>query len=332
MRAELLGPEVMKALALTKDMGEFLERLSQTPYREDVEKGRERVSATELERIFNKRFVGRLERIVRVCPRDLSEFFQTYYYMKLEIRNLKRILRGKFSKVPVDRIMELLISLEPYQSLAFKELLMAEGLRDFVALLKGTSYAPSEDSLALSENYDTLWPLEARLNYLYVEAVRGVLSKIPPADRHRARLMVELEADVENLLLAITWRSAGKELPPLESVFQHSYGFSPKMFRELIECRDLDKAIKGLASPYAEIFKPVLEENVALVRTNLRRHIYEMAERGRVRDDFGFPCIMSYLTSYEAERGDLVAIAWGKEQGVQPERILTYSVLPAYAP
>jgi vacuolar-type H+-ATPase subunit C/Vma6 len=332
MRSELLTPEVMKVLALTKDMGDFLERLSQTPYQEELRKVKERVSATELERIFNKRFVGRLERIVRVCPRELSEFLQTYYYMRLEIHNLKRILRGKFSKLPIDRIMELLIPLEPYQSFAFKELLMAEGLRDFVGLLKGTSYAPLEDSLALSETYDTLWPLEARLNYLYVEAVRGVLSKIPPADGDRARLMVELEADVENLLLAITWRSAERELPPPDSVFQHAYGFSPKMFRELIERRDLDEAIKSLASPYAEIFKPVLEENISLVRTNLRRYIYEMAERGRVRDDFGLPCIVSYLTSYEAERGDLVAIAWGKEQGIEPKRILTYSVLPAYAP
>jgi len=41
---------------------------------------------------------------------------------------------------------------------------------------------------------------------------------------------------------------------------------------------------------------------------------------------------MSYLISCEVEKGDLVAIAWGKEREVDPKRILTYSVLPTYAP
>lgn len=331
MRAELLAPEVMKALVLTKDMGEFLELLSQTPYREEVGEEKGWVDARELERAFNQSFVRRLERIIRVCPRDLSEFLQTYYYMRLEIHNLKRVLRGKFSKLPIDRIKELLIPLGPYQSVPFEELLMAEGVGEFTGLLRGTPYAPLKESLVLCEKYDTVWPIEARLNYLYVEAVQGFLSKIPPPDMGRVRGMVELGADVENLLLAINWRGVEKELPPPESVFQHAYGFSPNILKELIECEDLGEAIGGLPSPYAEIFKPVLEEDVALVRTNLRRHIYEMAERVRVRDDFGFPCIISYLISCEVERGDLVAIAWGKEQGVEHSKIFTYSVLPAYA-
>ena len=330
MRADLLAPEVMKALVLTKDMSEFLELLSQTPYREEMGEEKGGVNATELERAFNQSFVRRLDRIIRVCPRDLSEFLQTYYYMRLEIHNLKRVLRGKFSKLPIDRIKELLIPLGLYQSVAFEELLMAENLEDFIGLLRGTPYAFLKDSLVLCERYDTVWPIEARLNYLYAEAVQGVLSKIPSADRGRVRGMVETEMDVENLLLAINWRGVGKELPPPESVLQQAYGFSPEILKELIECENLGEAIGGLPSPYAEIFKPVLED-VALVRTNMRRHIYEMAERVRVRDDFGFPCIISYLISCGVERGDLVAIAWGKEQGVEPKRISTYSVLPAYA-
>jgi len=331
MRAELLAPEVMKALVLTKDLGEFLELLSQTPYGEEVgERGR-LVSATKLEKAFNQNFVRRLERIVRVCPGDLSEFLQTYYYMRLEIHNLKRILRGKFSKLPIDRIRDFLTSLGPYQPVFFEDLLMAEELGDFISLLSRTPYAPLEKSLVLCEKYDILWPVEARLNYLYVEAVQGVLSKIPRADRSRVRSIVETEADVENLLLAINQRGVEKVLAPPEGVFQQAYGFSPEIFKELIECRDLGEAIKGLASPYTGILKPILEEDAALVRANLRRHIYEMAGRMRERDDFGFPCIFSYLSSCEAERGELVAIAWGKEQGVEPKRILAYSVLPAYA-
>jgi len=332
MRDELLAPEVIKNLAQTKDMKEFLELLSTTPYREDIRQGREWAKATELERIFNQRFIERLERIVRVCPEDLSEFLQTYYYMRLEIQNLKHILRGKFSKLPVERVKEFLVPLELYRSVAFDELLMVEELGDFIELLRGTPYAPLRESLILGQKYDVFWPIEVRFNYLYVGAVRGVLSKIPSADRGRVMRTVEAEADVENLLLAVHWRGAERVLPPPESVFQYVYGFSPGMIKELIEGGDLDKAVSGLASPYQEILKPILEGDVGLVRTNLRRHIYEMAGSGRLINDFGFPCIMSYLISCEVEKGDLVAIAWGKEREVDPKRILTYSVLPTYAP
>ena len=116
MRDELLSPEVMKALVLTKDMKEFLDLLSKTAYREDVGEGRVWAKATDLEKIFNQRFVKRLERVIWVCPDDLSKFLQTYYYMKLEIHNLKHILRGKFSKLPTDRVKEFLVSPGSYRS------------------------------------------------------------------------------------------------------------------------------------------------------------------------------------------------------------------------
>jgi len=332
MRARLLAPGAMKALALTKDLEEFLEHLSKTPYREEMGGERGFVSAARLEAIFNQTFLRRLERIIRVCPEGLSEFLQTYYCMRLEINNLKRFLRGRFSKLPLERIRESLTPLEPYKSVSFEELLMAEALEDLIGSLRDTPYAPLKESLVLSDRHDTLWPVEARLNYLYVEAVQGVLSKIPPIDRGRVRRMVEVEADVENLLLAINWRGVKEALPPPENVFPHAYGFSPEVIGEIIEGRRLDEATASLGPPYTEILRPVLEDDFALVRTNLRRHIYEMSGAGRVRDDFSFPCIVSYLTSCDVERGDLVAIAWGKERGVEPGRIFTYSVLPAYAP
>ena len=332
MRDELLATEVIKNLVLTKDMKEFLGVLSQTPYKDGVEEGKKWVKATELERVFNQRFIERLERIVRVCPEGLSEFLKTYYHMRLEIHNLEHILRGKFSKLPVERVKEFLVPLEPYRSVSFEELLMAEQLEDFIDLLRSTPYAPLTESLILGQKYDVFWPIEVKFNYLYVEAVRGVLSKIPSTDRERVIRMVEVEADVENLLLAIHWRGAERALPPPESVFQYVYGFSPKIIKELIEGGDLDKTVSGLPSPYKEILKPILKGDVGLVRTNLRRQIYETAGIGRLTNDFGFPCIMSYLISCEVEKGDLVAIAWGKEREVEPKRILTYSVLPAYAP
>ena len=334
MRAELIDPKTLRSLAEARDMEEFLGLLSQTRYKEIIEEEGEGVSAVELERAFYQKLLERLDRVVRVAPKGMAEFLRAFYYMRLEVQNLKRILRGKSSETSIERIRRYLIPVAPYLSVDFDDLVGAETMADAVNLLGRTVYAPIKESLGLWEKYDALWPLEARLNQIYVESVQGSLSKISSEDREMVRQIVEVEMYVEDMLSAINWtRMAGEQpsLPPLESVFPLTYGTSLRTIKELIEGRDHGDVVKGLVAPYAEIVEPIIVDDVALVRTNLRRHAYEVAREGRVRDDFGFPCVMSYLVSCDVERGDLVSIAWGKEHELESGKILKYTVLPGYA-
>ena len=333
MRAELIDPETLRSLAEARDMKEFLGLLSQTQYKEIVGEAGEGVSAVALERVFYQKLIERLDRVVRVAPTGMAEFLRAYYHMRLEVQNLKRILRGKSSEAPIKRIKRHLIPVSPYLSVDFDVLVGAETMADAVSLLGRTVYAPIKESLGLWEKYDALWPLEARLNRVHVESVQASLSKISSEDRVMVRQIVEVETDVENLLSAINWRRMAKEhpsLPPLESIFPLTYGASLRIIKELIEGRDPGDVVKGMGAPYAEILEPIIDDDVALVRTNLRRHAYETAREGRWRDDFGFPCVMSYLISCEAERGDLARIAWGKEHELESRRILKHIVLTAY--
>ena len=333
MRAELIDPETMRSLAEARDMKEFLGLLSQTRYQETIGEAGEEVSAVALERAFYQKLVERLDRVVRVAPTGMAEFLRAYYHMRLEVQNLKRILRGKFSEAPIERIKRHLIPVSPYLSVDFDDLVGAETMADSVDLLGRTVYAPIKESLVLCEKYDALWPIEARLNQIYGESVQESLSKISSGDRGMVRQIVEVEMDVENLLSAINWRRMTREQPspPLLESFPLTYGISLRIIKELIEGGDVGDVVKGLGAPYAEIVEPVIVDDVALVRTNLRRHGYEAARDGRLRDDFGFPSIMSYLISCDVERGDLVSIAWGKEHELESRRILRYTVLPAYA-
>lgn len=333
MRAELIDPETLRSLAEARDMKEFLGLLSQTQYKEIVGEAGEGVSAVALERVFYQKLIERLDRVVRVAPTGMAEFLRAYYHMRLEVQNLKRILRGKSSEAPIKRIKRHLIPVSPYLSVDFDDLVGAETMADAVNLLGRTVYAPLKESLGLWEKYDALWPIEARLNQIHVESVQESLSKISSEDRRMVRQIVEVEKDVENLLSAINWTQMTKEqpFPSLLESFPLTYGISLRTIKELIEGRDHGDVVKGLGAPYAKIVEPIIVDDVALVRTNLRRHAYEAAREGRARDDFGFACVMSYLVSCDVERGDLVSIAWGKEHELESRKILKYTVLPGYA-
>ena len=192
-----------------------------------------------------------------------------------------------------------------------------------INLLKDTIYAPIKERLSLCEAYDALWPIETKLNNIYVNAAQESLSKIPYGSKEKLKRMIETETDIENLLLAITWRKSAKKLPPLKDIFQLTYKISKEEIEKIIAGKDLTESIKSLASPYTEIAEPIIYDE-ALVRTRLREHMRKEAWRDTVIDDFGFSCIMSYLISCETERDDLSSIAGGLENNVKAEKILRY--------
>jgi vacuolar-type H+-ATPase subunit C/Vma6 len=330
MRAELLELETIKTLAEAKDFEEFLKILSETPYGEEL--SGETPSAVELERIFNQTFIKRLEKVIEGAPKEISDFLNAYYYMELEIRNLKKIMRGKFSKMPSEWIDRSLIPMRPYLSVEFEKLLGTATLGDLVDALETTIYAPIREVLKSCEEYDILWPLEAWLDNIYINRIEVPLVRLLPEDKATVKEVLQTRIDVENLLAAYNWSREFKgQTPPVE-FFPRIYRVSQEILRRLSVGADVKEMLQGLGSPYSEILAPLLKEkDTALVRKNLITYIYSVAERSRIVKDFAFPCIFSLLVSFDIEKDDLVSLAWGKERGVAPEKIMKYTVLPNLA-
>ena len=70
------------------------------------------------------------------------------------------------------------------------------------------------------------------------------------------------------------------------------------------------------------------EGNIALIRTMLRLSKYRDATTARARDRHVFNVIMAYLVYSEIEEDNLVGVAWGKAQGLPPEQLPEYIVIP----
>jgi len=329
LMADLLTPEQMRTLAQQETLEEFVEKLAGTSYGRLSTETDGDVSLA-FEKVFYQKFIERMMGIVDLAPTNIGDFLQSYYYLRFEAINLKRIVRGKFSGLPTSKIIESLIPITPYKVESYEEIVGAETFQDAVRQLEGTQYEPLVSSLELSEKYDALWPVEIAMNHLSARAIFKSLDRLPQGDRGLVRRIVQAEADVENFLVAAKQRGARENTHSLEEMFPTTYDISLDILREAMESDDLKAVIQGLNPPYNEILAPLYEGDVALIRSRLRQHVYDIAHRGRAANDFGFNVIMAYLVFSEIEKHDLVGIAWGKTQGIAAEDILKYLAIPNY--
>jgi len=327
---DLLTPEQMRALALSDSLEAFIKRLSETPYG-GISFETVGDLSIALEKVFYRKFIERMARIVDIAPKTIAEFLRAYYYMRFEVLNLKRILRGKFSGIPAPQIMDSLVPIESYHAGDFRGLAEAETLEGVVEMLMGTPYSTLAASVELYKRFGALWPLELALNHIYATTILRAVEGLPRWDRALVRWIVELETDIENLLIAVKQRRASEDISRarrLDDLFPVTYHIGLDKIREVVEARDIKPVISEIGSPYSEILAPLYEGDVALIRTRLRQHIYRTARQGRSVNDFGFNVTMAYLVFCEIEKDDLVGIAWGKAQGIPSEDILKYLVVP----
>ena len=327
MMADLLTPGQIRDLAGMESLKVFVEQLAETSYGE-ISIAEEGDTSIALESVFYQKFIERMMGIVDLAPSKIGNFLQSYYYLRFEVINLRRIIRGKYSGIPTPQINESLIPITPYKVESYEEILGAETFQDVVLRLEGTPYASLISSLELSEKYDALWPVEIALNYLGAREVFKSLDILPQNDRSLVRRVVHAEADIENFLVAAKQRSSHDDIHSVEEMFPATYEISRSTLIEAIEADDIRDIIQGLVPPYDVILAPLYEGDVALIRSRLRQHIYDIAARGREVNDFGFNVVMAYLIFSEIEKDNLVGIAWGKTQGILSEDILKYLAIP----
>ena len=325
--ADLLTPEQMRTLAQQQTLEGFVEKLAETSYGRISTETDGDVSMA-LEKVFYQKFIERMMGIVDLAPTNIGDFLQSYYYLRFEAINLKRIIRGKFSGLPTSKIIESLIPITPYRVESYEEIVGAETFQDAVRRLEGTQYEPLVSSLELSEKYDALWPVEITLNYLSARVIFKSLERLPQSDRGLVRRIVQAEADVENFLVAAKQRSSHESAHSPEEMFPATFRIGLDILSEVMTADDLKTVIQRLNPPYNEILAPLYEGDVALIRSRLRQHVYDLARRGRATNDFGFNVVMAYLVFSEIEKADLVGIAWGKTQGIAAEDILKYLTIP----
>jgi vacuolar-type H+-ATPase subunit C/Vma6 len=325
--ADLLKPQQMRSIADVETLEEFISQLAQTPYGQltlepDIN------PSISLERVFYRKFIERIVKIIDIVPASIGELLRTYYYMRFEILNLDRILRGKFTEQSPQEIQGSLVPIQPYLSPSYSTLSEAADMDSLLDMFKGTFYSRLTEKAALYKQHDAIWPLQLELQHIYSKSIVDRVEKLP-GDQTMLSRIVMIEADIENFLGAVKKSRALKEVEAKDiEMFDVTYGISRDVLMLVTEGVDLRETVESLNKPYSDILAPIYEGDVALIRTYLRSQIYRTVKNARAANDFSFNPIMAYLVYSEIEKDDLVGIAWAKEQGLNAEEFIKYLVIP----
>jgi vacuolar-type H+-ATPase subunit C/Vma6 len=327
--ADLMTSNQMRTIASVDSVEDFLQQLAQTQYGQ-ITLDPEVNPSISLERVFYKKFIERIVKIVDIVPSRIGELLQTYYYMRFEVLNLDRIIRGKFADETPQQIQASLVPMMPFKAPSHQALSEAADMESLLELLKGTTYNAVAEKVSAYKQYDAIWPLQLELQQVYSTTILKSVEKLPADQKFMISRIVELEADIENFLVAVKQSRAPKEGEGLrpEELFDVTYGIGKDVLRLVVDGGDLREIVDRLGKPYSDILAPIYEGDVALIRTNLRHGVYQTVRMARATNDFGFNPIMAYLVYSELEKDDLVGVAWAKEQGLQGEEFLKYLVVP----
>lgn len=315
----------MRELAEAPDIQTFLELLQKTSYGEINVPDDDKI-ALNLERVFTQKFIERIESIVKITPTKMGEFLRSYFDLRFEVLNLKRILRGKFTDSSHEQIYDSLIPIDPFLVKSYSDLIESDNLEEAVLKLEGTPYTSLVSKMGLYKQLDALWPFELELNSIYAKRTLNLVKQLSKSDQHIVTSLVKFETDIENVLIAIKRR--GKSNINLDENFPVTYRISLKQLEAIMNSDNLNQTIDELGEPYVTVLEPFKQGDIALVRAMLRKGKYMTATTARAGNEFGFNVILAYLVYSEIEKDNLVGLAWGEVQGLDPEQLMKYIVIP----
>lgn len=321
LATHLLPANVLEALASAKSLQDLTATLTPTDYGRRIA-GLEEIDARTLEEIFNQTLAERFRHVVKLAPEGVEAFTKAYT-RRLEVRNLSRLLRGKYSGVSPEEIRAWLTPLEDLSKLNYEPLLGAESLEEVVKLLKGSPYEKLKGYVEPCHTYRSILPLEYALKGIYYEDLLAHAGGLPSESKEQVLRLIGLEVDLTNVFTSLAPLVYGYSKDLIEQLlipFHHKISSSKLI--EAVNAKTPQAALSAL-TPYSRIAEHILGRRDDLAEAERLKLLREEARRTMCSSPVELPYVMGYLILCELECRDLTFISIAVERGISPEGYLT---------
>jgi len=310
----LLRRQGMAGMSDSLLTGDYSIDVSRIPTRE--------LNALHMEKVFYEKLSQRWYFLLRITSGKLKELFETYA-KKMEIENLKRIIRAVHGKTEI--YDEQLISMpRQYQEVNFPALLAAKEMREVVELLKESPYKNVGKRLVEYEAHGNPTLLEAELDKIYYADVWAKTNETP--DSGKTRAFIGTEVDLRNLQWILLSKYMKVE-PWLvhENIIDIGHALRKSTVSRLIDV-DAQKIPHTFVPPqYFETMRRAAEliEQGKIVETEnlFSQHLYSNAEKVSIRNPNSLVYVFSYLQLCFRETRNLTMLAIGKQMKMSENRL-----------
>ncbi len=327
MISRLLSPERLRAMAASPDLEGVLRLLLGTPYQEVARGVLERgATAEDAERSIVRGLVGAFRRTAFLLGGARAALV-VQMARRLELENLKTILRAKARGEAVEAVRPLLIPMEGLSGLPYEELLRGEDVESVARALADTEYGSVLSSaLPRYEAEGTLFPVETALDLHYYRRLWQFLAGLSGSDLRVARRMLGIRYDVLNVDWIVRYRLIYRLYP--EEIFNYTLPYGWRIDDAVVRRAGPAEALEGIASALPEPYRSLLTgvagapDPVERAELVLQRYLVTVARSALSGYPFQIGVALAYLWLKEAEVHDLRSILEAKGYGLPIEAIV----------
>jgi len=248
------------------------------------------------------------------------------YLRRMDIREIKTILRGKAYGASDDEILRVLVpsgelSLEFLQSLVRKP-----SVEDVIAALRGTVYFEVIKDIDYSES---LMKLEDALDKFYYTRLAALVSQITGSSLYLR--VVRMEIDVANLKTLFRLRNAGiSGARALEYIVPNGLYLAYQDIAKMVDA-PFEEFVSFLSKyPYWSAISDIVSDRMASlsgVELRLEKYLNEHVWKQSTFYPLTVLPMLGYMLSKDTEVANIQAIARGKEAGLSEDIIKEHLIL-----
>ncbi|MGE5618056.1 MAG: V-type ATPase subunit [Sphingomonadaceae bacterium] len=328
MISRLLTPAQLRGLAASPDLEGVLRLQLGTAYNEMARALLERgASVTDAERSVVTSLVGDYLRAAAILGGAQGRLM-VEIGRRLELENLKTIIRAKARGESAEAVRPLLVHLGRLSDLPTEDLLRAEGVEALARVLGWHHYGPVlRAAMPRFAAERSLFPIEVALDLHYYRRLWGAVQELPGQDRRIAEQMMGTRYDALNIEWIMRYRLVYR-LPP-EVIFNYTLPYGRRVTDEVIRRAALgdaaDTVVAALPEPYRSLLSgvPSLPDPLGGAEAILQRHLVAAARSALLGIPFQIGVALAFVGLKEAEVHDLRAILEAKRYGRSAEETVS---------
>ena len=329
MKSYLLDSNTYRQLLETTQLDAVYKLLLETPYEKTLsELGTKEPHIFEVSRLLEKDLYKTYQMIFRYFQVGNETEFINLMLSKIDVENIKIILRGKAKRKSSIEIRDMLFEKHGASSIDFDALAESKDIEQCISLLSETLYGKRLNAVFyLFEREKRVVILERALEWVYYQSLWKGFEKLSGEDSRIMRFYLGIYFDITNIMTILRHRIFYEMAPDdvWSLIFPRVYRLTNRQLRELTQVTADDYRDVLLTTSYGRSvgeFKDITDFEMKLFNV-MKRAVHKMLSGS----PFHIGTVVGFLLLKEMEVNNLKCIAEGKRHGLDESEIIDNLVM-----